>query len=165
MLIEGLRGWEPPLRAKSRVRVKPKRYFCDPSIAAALLGATPGRLLKDAQTLGMLFENLVVRDLRVFLSTYPGVGNGLRYYRDDRGLEVDAVVECGGRWAGIEVKLSDTKADEGAASLKALRDKVCANPAARNAEPAFLAVVVGRGRLAYTRDDGVLVVPAALLGP
>ena len=152
------------MRAKARVRVKPKRYFCDPSLAAALLGATPQALLHDAQTLGMLFENLVIRDLRVFLSTYAGLGNELHYYRDDQGLEVDAVVEYGGRWGGVEVKLSDAKADEGAANLKKLRDKVAANPAARNAEPAFLAVVVGRGNLAYTRDDGVMVIPAALLG-
>ena len=152
------------MRANARVRVKPKRYFCDPSMAAALLGATPQALLHDAQTLGMLFENLVIRDLRVFLSTYAGLGNELHYYRDDQGLEVDAVVECGGRWGGVEVKLSDAKADEGAASLKKLRDKVTANPVARNAEPAFLAVVVGRGNLAYTRDDGVMVIPAALLG-
>ena len=163
-LTEGLQGWEPPMRAKARVRVKPKRYFCDPSLGAALLGATPEGLLHDTQTLGMLFENLVVRDLRVLLSTYAGLGNGVSYYRDDRGLEVDAIIEHGGRWAGIEVKLSDTKVDEGAAHLLALRKKVSANPAARNAEPAFLAVVVGRGSLAYTRDDGVLVIPAALLG-
>ncbi len=163
-LTEGLCGWEPPMRSKARVRVKPKRYFCDPSLAAALLGATPEKLLHDTQTLGMLFENLVIRDLRVFLSTYAGLGNEVFYYRDDKGLEVDAIVECGGRWAGIEVKLSDTKVDEGAANLKKLRDKMLANPAARNAEPAFLAVVVGRGSLAYTRSDGVLVIPAALLG-
>lgn len=86
------------------------------------------------------------------------------YYRDDRGLEVDAIVECGDRWAGIEVKLSDTKADEGAESLLKLRDRVTSNLAAKNAAPAFLAVVVGRGSLAYTRKDGVLVIPAALLG-
>ncbi len=164
MLIEDLRGWEPALRSKSRVRVKPKHYFCDPSIAAALIGATPSRLLRDTQTLGMLFENLVIRDLRVFLSTYAGLGNELWYYRDDRGLEVDAIVECGDRWAGIEVKLSDTKADEGAESLLKLRDRVTSNLAAKNAAPAFLAVVVGRGSLAYTRKDGVLVIPAALLG-
>lgn len=163
-LIEGLHGWEPPMRSKARVRVKPKRYFCDPSLAAALLGATPQRLLKDAQTLGMLFENLAIRDLRVFLSTYPGLGNEIRYYRDDRGLEVDAIVEHQGQWAGVEIKLSDTKVDDGAANLIALRDKVLANPAARNAEPAFLAVVVGRRSIAYTRKDGVLVIPAALLG-
>lgn len=163
-LIWNLRGWEPPMRSKARVRVKPKRYFCDPSLAAALLRATPGRLLKDTQTLGMLFENLVLRDLSAFLSTYGGIGNGLSYYRDEAGLEVDAIVECDGRWAGIEVKLSDTKVDDGARSLMALRDKACANKDAQNAEPAFLAVVVGRGSLAYARPDGVMVIPAALLG-
>lgn len=163
-LTEGLHGWEPSMRSKARVRVKPKRHFCDPSLAAALLGATPQKLLRDTQTLGMLFENLVIRDLHVFLSTYSGLVNELHYYRDDQGLEVDAIIEYGGLWGGVEVKLSDTKADEGAASLKKLRDKMTANPAARNAEPAFLAVVVGRGNLAYTRDDGVMVIPAALLG-
>lgn len=162
-LTEQLRGWEPPMRSKARVRVKPKRYFCDPSLAAALLGATPERLLRDTQTLGMLFEGLVLRDLRVFLSTYAGIGNNVFYYRDESGLEVDAIVERGGCWAGIEIKLSDMKADDGARSLKALRDKVLANPAAQSVEPAFLAVVVGRGSLAYQRDDGVLVIPAALL--
>lgn len=69
-----------------------RRYFCDPSLAAALLGATPQRLLGDMQTLGLLFESLVMRDLRVFLSTYPGLGNGLYYYRDKKGLEVDAIM-------------------------------------------------------------------------
>lgn len=163
-LIQNLHGWEPPMRSKARVRVKPRRYFCDPSLAAALLSATPARLLKDTQTLGMLFENLVVRDLRVFLSTYAGLGNGLFYYRDEQGLEVDVIIECGGSWAGIEVKLSDTKVDEGAKNLLRLRDKVCANPAAQNTEPAFLAVIVGRGSLAYARDDGVMVIPMSLLG-
>ena len=100
------------MRSKARVRVKPKRYFCDPSIAAALLEATPDRLLQDTQTLGMLFESLVVRDLRTFLSTYAGLGNSLSYYRDDSGLEVDAIVEHGGRWAGVEVKLSDTRCSQ-----------------------------------------------------
>lgn len=164
-LTQGLNGWEPPMRSKARVRVKPKRYFCDPSLPAALLGATPERLLQDMQTLGLLFENLVVRDLRTFLSTYPGLGNELRYYRDDNGLEVDAIAEHAGRWAGIEIKLSDTKADEAAESLRRLSRKVASNAAQKNGEPAFLAVVVGRGKLAYTRDDGVHVIPAAVLGP
>lgn len=163
-LTEDLHGWEPPMRAKARVRVKPKRYFCDPSLACALLGATPQTLARDTQTLGMLFENLVIRDLRVFLSTYSGLGNDVFYYRDEKGLEVDAIVQRGGTWGAIEVKLSDTKADDGARNLLRLRDKVCANPSAQNAGPAFLAVVVGRGNLAYTRDDGVHVIPAALLG-
>lgn len=163
-LTEELRGWEPPMRAKARVRVKPKRYFCDPSLACALLGATAEGLMRDTQTLGMLFENLVVRDLRVFLSTYPGIGNDVFYYRDETGLEVDVIVQRGSVWGAVEVKLSDTKADDAAKSLLRLRDKMCANPSAQNARPAFLAVVVGRGNLAYTRDDGVHVIPAALLG-
>lgn len=163
-LTEDLYGWEPPMRAKARVRVKPKRYFVDPSLAAALLDATPTRLLRDTQTLVMLFENLVLRDLRVFLSTYAGVGNKVSYYRDDKGLEVDVVMELGTRWAGIEVKLSETKVEEGAKSLLALRRKVCANPAAQTPEPAFLAVIVGKGGVAYRRDDGVCVIPMAVLG-
>lgn len=163
-LTEEIRGWEPPMRAKARVRVKPKRYFCDPSLAAALLGATPDRLLSDMQTLGLLFENLVIRDLLVFLSTFPGIDNRLFYYRDEKGLETDAVIESGGRWAAVEIKLSDTKADKAAESLKALRRKVLSNNVGKNPEPVFLAVVVGRGSLAYKRDDGVLVIPASLLG-
>lgn len=163
-LTESVYGWEPPMRSKARVRVKPKRYFCDPSLAAALLGATPVGLMRDMQTLGLLFENLVMRDLQVFLSTYSGLGNRLCYYRDDKGLEVDGIIEYRGSWAGIEIKLSDTKADDGAENLLRLRNKVLENPANKNAEPAFLAVVVGRGSLAYTRPDGVMVVPAALLG-
>lgn len=122
-----------------------KRYFCDPSLAAALLGATPERLLGDIQTLGMLFENLVLRDVLVFLSIYGGVDNGVHYFRDEKGLEVDLIVEHDGRWGVIEVKLSDAKADDGARNLKALEKKVLSNPAAQNAAPAFLAVVVGKG--------------------
>ena len=152
------------VRSKARVRVRPKRYFCDPSLAAALLGATPERLLGDMQTLGMLFENLVLRDVRVFLSTYGGADNSVHYFRDEKGLEVDLIVEHDGRWGAIEVKLSDAKADDGARSLKALERKVLSNPAAQNAAPAFLAVVVGKGGIAYTRDDSVAVISMAALG-
>lgn len=141
-LTEDLCGWEPPMRSKARVRVRPKRYFCDPSLAAALLGATPERLLGDMQTLGMLFENLVLRDVRVFLSTYGGVDNSVHYFRDEKGLEVDLIVEHDGRWGAIEVKLSDAKADDGARNLKALERKVLSSPTAQNAAPSFFG---GRG--------------------
>ena len=163
-VCEPLSGWAPPLRAKQRVRTKPKRYFVDPSLAAALLGATPEALLHDMQTLGDLFENLCLRDLRVCLSAQGGLGNKVSYYRDEKGLEVDFVVEHGGSWAGVEAKLSDAKVDEAAHNLLRLRDKVTGNPAARNAEPAFLAVVVGASTLAYQRKDGVYVIPLAALG-
>ncbi len=164
-IIVNVPGWGPPMRSKLRVRTKPKRYFCDPSLPSALLDAKPERLLKDGQTLGLLFENLVLRDLQVFLSTYSGVGNKISYYRDDRGLEVDFIVEKGDVWGAIEVKLSDTKADEGAKNLLKLKDKVERNSASQVSLPSFLAVVVGRGSLAYTRPDGVSVIPIALLGP
>lgn len=145
--------------------MKPKRYFVDPSLAAALLSASPSELMADTQTLGDLFESLCIRELRIALSTYPGLGNRLSYYRDAEGLEVDAVMERGGRWAAVEVKLSQTKVDEAADSLLRLRRKVTRNAAARVAEPAFLAVLVGRGNMAYTRPDGVSVVPVATLVP
>lgn len=164
-ITEELPGWEPPLRSKARVRVKPKRHFVDPSLAAALLLATPEALLRDTQTLGDLFEGLVARDLRVYLSTYGGLGDRVSYYRDDKGLECDVILEHGSMWAGVEVKLSDLKADEGAANLLALRHKLTRNPAARVLDPAFLAVIVGAGSLAYRRDDGVYVIPAATLAP
>lgn len=100
----------------------------------------------------------------VFLSTYGGIDNSVHYFRDEKGLEVDLVVEHDGRWGAIEVKLSDTKADDGARNLKALEKKVFFNPTAQNAAPAFLAVVVGGGGIAYTRDDGVAVIPMTALG-
>lgn len=100
----------------------------------------------------------------MFLSTYGGIDNSIHYFRDEKGLEVDLVVEHDGRWGVIEVKLSDTKADDGARNLKALEKKVFFNPTAQNAAPAFLAVVVGRGGIAYTRDDGVAVIPMTALG-
>lgn len=112
----------------------------------------------------MLFENLVLRDVRVFLSTYGGVDNSVHYFRDEKGLEVDPVVEHDGRWGAIEVKLSDAKADDRARNLKALERKMLSNPAVQNAAPAFLAVVVGKGSIAYTRDDGMAVIPMMALG-
>jgi predicted AAA+ superfamily ATPase len=117
------------------------------------------------QTLGDLFENLCVRDLGTYLSTYPGLGNRMSYYRDDKGLEVDIVLEKGTAWAGIEVKLSEAKVDQAAENLLRLREKITRNKAARVPEPAFLAVVVGAGNLAYRRPDGVFVLPIATLAP
>jgi len=90
----------------------------------------------------------------------------LRYYRDSDGLEVDAILELqDGRWAGIEIKLGENKAPEGIANLLRLKQKIAANPAARNPEPAFLAVVVGAGEYArLDRESGVYIVPITALG-
>ena len=165
-LIEDLTGWEPPLISKRRVRTKPRRFFVDPSLPAALLGATPVTLLRDMQTLGRLFESLCVRDLRVYLSVLPGIGNQISYYLDDKGLEVDAVIQLGdGRWGAFEIKLSDAKIDEAADCLNRFVDRVTANKAARVKSPEFLAVLIGKGDIAYRRNDGILVIPVATLAP
>jgi len=165
-LIEDLTGWEPPLISKRRVRTKPKRFFVDPSLPAAILGATPTTLLRDMQTLGRLFESLCVRDLRVYLSILPGIGNQISYYLDDKGLEVDAVIQLGdGRWGAFEIKLSDAKIDEAADCLNRFADRVTANKAARVKSPEFLAVLIGKGDIAYKRKDGILVLPIATLAP
>jgi predicted AAA+ superfamily ATPase len=165
-LVEDLTGWEPPLISKRRLRTKPKRYFVDPSLPAALLDAYPDILLRDMQTLGKLFESLCIRDLRVYLSVLPGIGNQISYYLDDKDLEVDAVVQLGdGRWGAFEIKLSETKADEAANSLKQLEKKMTANSAAQSRPAEFLAVLVGKGEIGYRRKDGVLVIPIAALGP
>lgn len=162
-IVYDVDGWDAPLRSKARARTKPKRYFVDPSLAAVVLRATPARLMDDMQTLGNLFETLVMRDLNAFVSTYSGIGNTVRYYRDQYGLEVDAILEVDGKWGALEIKLSEAKVDEAARALLRLRDKAKQNPLARIAEPAFLAVVVGSGSVAYQRRDGVYVIPAATL--
>lgn len=164
-LVEEVRGWDAPVRSKSRLRVKPKYYFCDPSVPAALLGMTAPRILEDSQTFGLLFESLVQRDLSAYMEASPLSGpDPLHYYRDSDGLEVDFVLELSdGRWGAVEVKVGEAKADDGAAALLRLRAKVGSNPAARNPEPSFLAVVTSAG-VAHRRPDGVYVVPIGALG-
>ena len=160
--IVDLLGWDAPVRAKSRLRTKPKRYFADPSLAVGLLGVDEQRLLLDSQLMGLLFESLVVHDLSVYAQLLPGYAEGsLRYYSDSDGLEVDVVIELtDGRWAAIEIKLGESKTADGISNLKRLRAKVASNPAARNPQPTFMAVVLGKGAVArYMPDDDVYVIP------
>ena len=160
--LDELPGWDAPIRSRSRVRTKPKRYFADPSLAAALLGTAPDRLVREGQLLGVLFESLCIHDLGVYASMLPDASpQSLRYYADADGLEVDAVIELrDGRWAAFEVKLGESEQEEAAASLLRLRKKVAANPAARNPEPEFMAILVGKGAYARQRkEDGIYVIP------
>ena len=166
-VVESVAGWDAPIRSKSRLRTKPKRYFADPSLAASLLHVDPQRLVSDGQLFGMLFEALCMHDLAVYASALPHApADPLRYYRDSDGLEVDAIIELrDGRWAGFEVKLGDSKVEEGAAALNRLRAKVAANPAARNPRPEFMAVIVGAGEFArYDAASDVYVIPLTALG-
>lgn len=116
---------------------------------------------------GNLFEELCLRDLRVYASVLGCIPDStLRYYADADGLEVDAILELpDGRWGAFGIKLSDEKADQGAASLLRLRDKIAANSAARNPAPAFLAVLVGKSTFRRRLPNGVCVVPITCLCP
>ena len=166
-VVEQITGWDAPIRSKSRLRTKPKRYFADPSLAASLLQMTPERLVGDGQLFGLLFESLCMHDLLVYASALEGAqSDPVHYYRDSDGLEVDAVIELrDGRWAAFEVKLGENQVESAAASLRRLARKVAANPTARNPAPVFLAVVVGAGEYArFDRDLGVYVLPITCLG-
>ncbi|NHM15896.1 DUF4143 domain-containing protein [Eggerthellaceae bacterium zg-887] len=166
-LVQPVSGWDAPIRSKSRLRTKPKRYFADPSLAASLLQADAVRLLSDGQLFGLLFESLCIHDLTVYASAVPGAPlDPLHYYRDSDGLEVDAVIELrDGRWAALEVKLGENKVPDGVRALTRLRKKVAANPAARNPDPSFMAVIVGAGEMARRDvESGVYVIPLTALG-
>lgn len=165
-LYDELHGWVPPARSPKRLAVKPKRYLADPSLAVALLGMGPDSLLRDWQTLGLTFENLAVRDLQVYARALPEVATvPVRYYRDDAGLEVDAIIELvDGRWAAIEVKTSEEKVDEGLATLRKLKRKLTANPASRVRPPEFVAVVVGVSEFAREVGEHEYVLPIRCLG-
>lgn len=159
MIVEDQPAWAPHLRSKSRIRSASKRHFVDPSLAVAALRASPQRLLEDLELLGFLFESMVVRDLRVYAQ--PSDGTVLQY-RDNTGLEVDAVVETvDGRWSAFEIELGTARIDQAAASLRKFASRV---DTGRVGEPAFLGVIVGSG-YGYMRDDGVGVIPVATLGP
>ncbi len=159
MIIEDQPAWAPHLRSRSILRSAAKRHFTDPSLAVAALRSTPERLLKDMNLLGLLFESMVIRDLRVYAQANDA---RVLHYRDNTGLEVDAVVEtAGGQWAAFEIKLGAGQADVAAASLLKFADRVDTRKCGK---PALLGVIVGGG-YGYLRKDGVAVVPLGAMGP
>lgn len=158
-VIEDMPAWNPNLRSKSAIRTSDTRYYVDPSIASASLGLGPDDLLNDLNTFGLLFETLCVRDLRIFAESLNG---SVYHYRDNTGLECDAVIHLrNGKYGLIEIKLGgDSLIEEGAKSLKKLKD--CIDTTKMN-KPSFLMVLTGIGKYAYKREDGVLVVPIGVL--
>ncbi len=158
MVVEDQPPWGPRLRSRSRLRTSPKRHFVDPSLAAAALAAGPEHLVADLAWFGFLFESLVVRDLRVYAQA---MGGSVYHYRDNTGLEVDAIVDAGpGRWGAFEVKLSAGRVDEAAANLLRFRDRVDDRLVGA---PSVLGVIVGSA-YGYMRTDGVAVIPCQSLG-
>ena len=165
-IVEEVPGWAPPARDRKRFATKPKRYLADPSLACALLGMSPAALLADWQTFGLVFENMAVRDLSVYARALDLLDDvPVRYYRDDSGVEADAIVQLAdGRWAAFEFKVSEDKVEKGVASLERMRRKVCENPRSQTRPPEFMAVITGVGEYAREVAEGIVAVPISLLG-
>lgn len=158
MIVEDQPAWTPHLRSRSSLRGRPKRHFVDPSLAVAALRANPGRLLKDLNLLGLLFESMVIRDLRIYAQVADAE---VLQYRDNTGLEVDAVIQAAdGRWAAFEVKLGAASVDEGAANLLKFVERVDLD---RCGKPSALGVIVSSG-YGYVKDS-IGVIPISALGP
>ena len=164
-LLAEVPGWEPPSRSKKRLQTKPKRYLADPSLAVAALGLSPQGLMEDWQTFGLIFENLCLRDLTVYARAHELARPiPVRYYRDDSGLEVDAIVELAdGRWAAFEIKTSESKVAPAVANLKRLRKKLCESPRVQMKPPAFMAVITGIGKYVRVVEEGIYVIPIRAL--
>ncbi len=160
-VIEDLPAWNPNIRSKTSIRSTPTRHFVDTSIACRALGVGPEELKRDLESFGLFFEDFAVRDLSVYANA---IGGTLTHYRDNAGLECDAVLHLeDGRWGAIEIKLGgDELVEDGAKSLKTLRNKIVEKSDEK--APDFLLVLTAVGG-AYQRKDGVYVAPINLLKP
>lgn len=158
-VVEDMPAWNPNLRSKTAVRTSNTRYYVDPSIGVAALGLGPNDLTDDLCTLGLFFETLCVRDLRVYADALDGT---VYHYRDKNGLECDAVVHLrNGSYGLIEIKLGGEKLiEEGARTLTALSDII---DTTRMKAPSFRMILTGVGDFAYRRNDGIYVVPVGTL--
>ena len=160
MIVEDQPAWSPHLRSRTTLRTTPVRHFADPSLAAAALRATPNRLRGDLNALGLLFESMVVRDLRIYAQATDA---HVFHYREKDGLEVDAIVEDGeGRWAAFEVKMGARRVKDGMANLERVANRMKASSG--YGEPGALAVIVPSGFGAVPKGR-VGVVPVGVLGP
>ncbi len=163
-VIEDIPAWSPAIRSATSIRSSKKRCFVDPSIAVAVLGASPQSLELDLRTFGFIFECLCIRDLRAYSQS---LGGQVSYYRDRYGLEADVVLHLGdGRYALIECKLGSREVEDGAKHLLEIKRLVQERNANEKQvslrEPDLLMVLTG-GEFAYRRDDGVYVVPIGCL--
>ncbi len=141
------------------LRSTPVRHFVDPSLAVAALRATPERLTADLEFLGLLFESMVIRDLRVYAQAADAQ---VFHYREKEGLEVDAVVEAAdGRWAAFEVKLGERWVEDGAKNPRKLARRMAHSD---HDKPSALAVIVPGG-YGYSGPEDVGVIPIGALGP
>ncbi len=157
-LIDNQLPFAANIRSSARVKQAEKRHFCDPSLACALLKATPDRLIGDLNTFGFMFEALVERDLKIYAESF---GANLFHYQDYNNKEIDAVIELSdGRWCAFEIKLGANQIDKAAETLISIRDDILKSG---GVTPDVLCVICGMSNAAYVRPDGVFVVPITAL--
>lgn len=158
-VVEDTLAWNPNLRSKTAIRTTETRYFVDPSIAVAALGIGPNDLINDLNTFGLIFENLCVRDLRVYAESLKGT---VYHYRDASDLECDTVIHLrDGSYGLVEIKIGgDMLIEEGVNNLIKLQNKI---DITKMKKPSFLMVLTAIGKYAYKREDGVYVVPIGCL--
>ncbi len=160
-IIENIAAWNPNIRSKTSIRTTETKHFVDTSIACRALNISPADLMNDLNSFGLFFEDFAVRDLSIYASTLDGE---IRHYRDNAGLECDAVLHLpNGKWAAIEIKLGGEKLiNEGAVSLNNLKNKIIEKSDEK--APAFMMILTASGPL-YKRPDGIYVVPINCLKP
>ncbi len=158
-VIEDLPAWNPNIKSKAAIRTSDTRHFVDPSIGTAALGLGPKDLINDLRSFGFFFEDMVVRDLRVYAEALDGQ---LYHYRDSNGLECDSVLHRrNGSYALLEVKLGGEEyINEGASNMLKLAASIDTD---KMPAPTFMAVIIGVGKYAYRREDGVYVIPIGCL--
>lgn len=154
-VTDDIEAWNPNLQSSTAIRTVDTRYFTDPSIATASLGLGPKDLINNLSTFGFIFETLCIRDLKIYSSVLNG---NVYHYRDKNGLECDAVIHLrNGEYGLIEIKLGGDKLiEDGAETLTKLHSLLDFSKMKR---PAFMMVLVGVGKYAYRRKDGIYVVP------
>ncbi|MBO4262110.1 MAG: DUF4143 domain-containing protein, partial [Clostridia bacterium] len=158
-LLDNQLPFSSNLRSSVRVKQAEKRHFCDPALACALLKATPENLLGDLNTLGLMFEAMCERDLRIYADSF---GANLFHYQDYQNREIDAVIELyDGSWCAFEIKLGANQIDEAAKKLISIRDDIAKSK--DGVPPAVLCIICGMSNAAYQRPDGVFVVPITAL--
>ena len=158
-IIEEIEAWNPNIRSKTAIRTSPKKSMIDPSLAVAVLGCSPKDIMLDIRTYGLLFENLVNRDLSVYVNS---IGGTLKHYRDRYDLECDNVIHFdNGKYALIETKLGATRIKEAEEHLLTL-EKLIIDNEPKIGKPEFMMIITGTD-MAYTTENGILVVPIGCL--
>ena len=159
-IIDDIPAWHPALRSPVRLRQGAKRHLADPSLAVALLGANPESLASDPKTLGLLFESLVLHDLKVYAAANA---SSVSHYHDADDLEVDAVIHRrDGTWIAVEVKLGSPQIPEASANLLRLERKLVERG---EKPPAAKLIVIGFGMPVHTTPEGIIVAPVDTLAP